>query len=300
MPGFRRATAAGLWFAGVALASVFASVFAMGQQQSVGQQQNAREFVRAVVRSELAADSNDHSHWMFRDSNKTPAKNIVTLKVQTAQGDLSKTIEINGRPVTAQQQKDDQRRRHQFVTDAGVRRKQAQSAQQDDQRANSLTRMLPDAFLWTRTGESGDEVSLAFKPDPGFVPPTFEARVFAAMEGTMVVNTKEKRIKSLKGSLTRDVDFGYGLLGKLQKGGTFDVERQRVGPGEWEITGTHVHILGRALIFKSISEQQDEETSNYKPVPPSTTLSAAEKMLNDGTVERTLGLSPEPAIAQTQ
>jgi hypothetical protein len=108
------------------------------------------------------------------------------------------------------------------------------------------------------------------------------------MAGTMVVDTKQKRIKQLKGALTRDVNFGYGLLGKLQKGGAFKIERQQIASGVWSITATHVHIQGHALIFKSIGEQQDEVTSRYHPTPPSLTLPAAAKMLKDGAAARTL------------
>jgi hypothetical protein len=68
------------------------------------------------------------------------------------------------------------------------------------------------------------------------------------------------------------------------------VERRNIGDGVWEITATHVHIHGHALIFKSITEDQDEETSNYRPTPPSTTLKQAEKMLNDGEVAKDLGV----------
>jgi hypothetical protein len=111
------------------------------------------------------------------------------------------------------------------------------------------------------------------------------------MSGTMVVNTEQKRIQSLKGTLTQDVTFGYGVFGRLKRGGTFHVERREIGPKVWEITSTQVNILGHALIFKSISEQQDEQNRHYKPAPASITLSEAEKMLNDGTVARELGVS---------
>jgi hypothetical protein len=175
-----------------------------------------------------------------------------------------------------------------FVQDANLRQKQKQNHDQDAAKANSLTKMLPDAFLWTYAGENGGETTLRFKPDPQFKPPTREARVFAAMEGTMVVNTEQKRIKELKGTLTREVNFGYGLLGKLEKGGTFQIERQQIAPRIWAITATHVHIRGHALIFKSIGEEQDEVSSHYHPTPPSLTLDAAAKMLKDGTAARTL------------
>jgi hypothetical protein len=255
------------------------------------QAQDARSFVRDIVAHELKADANDHSRWMFEDQNRTAAGSTVKLVVQTPEGDLSKTIAMNGHPLTPQQRSADEQKMHQFVTDAALRQKKKRDAQQDEQRAAAMTKMLPDAFVWTKTAENGRETTLSFKPDRNFDPPSHEARVFAAMAGTMVVNTEQKRIKSLKGTLTQDVTFGYGLFGRLKRGGTFHIERQEIGPKVWEITSTQVNIQGHALIFKSISEQQDEQTSHYKPAPASITLPAAEKMLKDGTVARELGVS---------
>jgi hypothetical protein len=265
----------------VLLTSVSSSIAAVPPQ-------DARAFVRAVVANELQADTNDHSRWMYRDENGVPNRGVVKLVIQTAQGDLSKTIERDGHPLTQEQQKEDEQRIDAFVKDASLRQKQKRDHEQDAAKASALTKMLPDAFLWTIAGQNGAETTLRFKPDPQFRPPTREARVFAAMEGTMVVNTEQKRIQELKGALTRDVNFGFGLLGKLQKGGTFEIERQQIAPRIWAITATHVHIRGRALIFKSIGEEQDEVTSHYHPTPPSLSLEAAAKLLKDGSAARML------------
>jgi hypothetical protein len=250
--------------------------------------QDARAFVRAVVANEVAADANDHSRWMYRDEDGVSGKGTVKLVIQTSQGDLSKTIERDGQPVASQQQSKDEQKMDAFVNDASLRQKQKHDHEQDAEKANALTKMLPDAFLWSVAEQNGATTTLKFKPDPSFHPPTRESRVFAAMEGTMVVNTGQKRIQQLKGTLTRDVNFGYGLLGKLEKGGTFEIARQEIAPGVWAITATHIHIHGHALIFKSIGEEQDEVTSHYHPTPQSLSLADAAKMLKDGTAARTL------------
>jgi hypothetical protein len=250
------------------------------------QPEDARAFARAVVASELAADANDHSLWMYRDDNKVPDAHTVKLVIETAQGDLSKTIERDGHPLTPQAQKEDEQKMDAFVRDAELRQQQKHRHEQDAGKANALTKLLPDAFLWTFAKQDSDETTLHFEPDPQFHPPTREARVFAAMAGVMVVNTRQKRIQVLKGALTRDVSFGFGLLGKLQKGGTFEIKRREIAPGVWNITETHIHIQGHALIFKSISEQQDQVTSHYRPTPKSLSLEAAAQMLKDGTAAR--------------
>jgi hypothetical protein len=253
-----------------------------------GSPQDARAFVHAVVANELAADANDHSRWMYRDENKIPGKQTVKIVIQTSQGDLSKMIEKDGHSLTPEQQKEEEDRMDAFVEDASVREKQKRDHQQDAEKASSLTKMLPDAFRWTFAEQNDAKTTLRFEPDSQFNPPTRESRVFAAMAGTMVVDTKQKRIQQLKGTLTRDVNFGYGLLGKLEKGGTFEIEREEIAPGVWVITTTHIHIHGHALIFKSIGEEQDEVTSQYHPTPPSLTLAAAAKMLKDGSAARML------------
>jgi hypothetical protein len=136
--------------------------------------------------------------------------------------------------------------------------------------------MLPEGFIWTVEKQTDEETVLRFKPNPGFSPPTREARVFSAMAGEMVVNKAQMRIQSLKGKMLRDVTFGWwGVLGRLDAGGTFDVERRETGKGLWQITETHVHIHGHALLFKTISEEEDDVKSDFKQLPENTTLEEA-------------------------
>jgi hypothetical protein len=95
------------------------------------------------------------------------------------------------------------------------------------------------------------------------------------------VNKAQNRIQTIKGRLTSDVKFGWGLLGKMNAGGTFDVERRELAPGIWQITESHVHIGGHALLFKSIGEQDDEVKSDFKRTPAEMTLQRAADYLKD-------------------
>ena len=85
--------------------------------------------------------------------------------------------------------------------------------------------------------------------------------------------------RRISGELLSDVDFGFGILGKLNKGGTFEVVQSQVAPGDWEVSLLDVHISGRALLFHSISEQQDEVRSEFKPVPSGLSLAQAASMV---------------------
>ena len=68
-------------------------------------------------------------------------------------------------------------------------------------------------------------------------------------------------------------------MGSLQAGGTFDVERRELAKGMWQITETHVHISGHALLFKTISEQEDDVKSRFSELPGHISFGDAEKLL---------------------
>jgi len=69
------------------------------------------------------------------------------------------------------------------------------------------------------------------------------------------------------------------MLGRLNKGGTFEVKREDVGEGHWVTTLLNVHIYGKALFFKTINAEQREVTDNFKRVPDRLTLAQGATML---------------------
>jgi hypothetical protein len=127
---------------------------------------------------------------------------------------------------------------------------------------------------------------LAFHPNPAFRSHSTEEYVFHKMDGFVIVNTKEYRLVEIAGTLTHGVEFFGGLLGHLDPGGTFDVRLTEVRPGIWKIAKLKVNMRGKALLFKTIGDQEDETHSSFQQVPDGTTLSQAEQMLLKTSVKR--------------
>jgi hypothetical protein len=97
------------------------------------------------------------------------------------------------------------------------------------------------------------------------------------MEGQLIVDEGEKRVREIRGHLRNTVHFG--LLGHLDPGGTFDVRQEEVGQKHWEITLLKVNMRGKALVFKTINVQQDETRSHFQQVPDTLTLPQARDLL---------------------
>lgn len=238
--------------------------------------QQPKEIVQQAVRTELAADAADHSRWLYYEVDRKPADGVVQWVAQTRFGDLDRVLARDGHRFSMAEQRG---KMESFIHDNSAQSKQRRSGQHDDKQATEMLNLLPNAFIWTRNGQKDGNTILHFRPDPNFRPPTWEARVFAAMEGEMEVSDAEHRIVSLKGRMIHEVKFGFGLFGELEPGGSFDVERRQVGNGEWQITETHVHIQGHALLFKNISEQEDDVKSRFEPLPTNIDFRQAEEKL---------------------
>ncbi len=166
-----------------------------------------------------------------------------------------------------------------FIHDPDAQAQQRKSGDHDDRQSEDMLRLLPDAFVWSIASKHGNMTRLHFTPDPNFKPPTWETRVFAAMEGDMEIESTHHRIASLRGTLVHDVRFCGGLCGHLSAGGTFDVERRPTSQTVWQIVETHVHIHGSALFFKNISQEEDVQKSGFQPLPGNISLPQAEAEL---------------------
>jgi hypothetical protein len=246
------------------------------QQPSAQPAMAPNDLVRKVVASEIKADIQDQSHWMFQVVTNVPSPSKTQAVVETKNGNITYLEDINGLPLTPQQRTREDQRVQQFVTDPDQQSKARRAGDDDDKKTAQMFAMLPDAFIFEYAQTHGDIVRLAFRPNPDFTSHSSEAYVFHKMDGFLIVNTRENRLVEISGVLTHGVEFLGGLLGHLDPGGTFDVRRQEIAPGHWAITALKVNMTGKALFFKSIAVQQDEVHSRFQRIPDSTTLAQGE------------------------
>lgn len=240
----------------------------------------ANELARKIIRNESKAEAADQSHWIFRLERKKPGKHELKEVVEAKSGDLERVLSVNGQPLAPKDKENQERILNAEVHNPSELRERQKNKIQDEERTQRMLRMLPDAFNFAYEEERGDLIKLKFTPKPNFHPPSTEARVFHAMEGEMLLNTREERLIEIQGHLTREVKFAGGLLGHLDRGGEFHVKQAEVAPGLWELTLLHVDMHGKALFFKSISVQQDEVRSHYKRVADDLTLADALNILH--------------------
>lgn len=266
-------------------ASLTVALFAMGifpthaiATQDSATPENANELVRKVVNHELSSE--DHNHWMYTDTTEEDGKKKTKLVIETNDGDVSYLISLNDQPLTEGQRRAEEKRLDAYINDPDTTRDRNRAKAKDDQKTEQLFAMLPDAFLFTKEGREGENLKLAFKPNPDFSPRSREAYILHQMEGYVVVNVKKDRLVQIEGRLTHEVRFAGGLLGHLNEGGTFDVHREEIAPSCWDVTHMKVNMNGVALFFHTINVRESEDQTDFKPAPDGLTLSAARDMVH--------------------
>lgn len=252
-----------------------------------------RILVDQMVQNELRAEKDDSTHWLFRKTVDKPGDSKTWEVVETKKGEVQRLVIVDGHPLNAQQQQAEQQRLQQFLRDRDEQEKKRQSASSDFQKEQALMKMLPNALLYSYDGKQDDLIRLTFKPNPGFRPTTREAEVFHHMAGLLIINRRNMRLAEFSGRIISRVNFGYGLLGHLDKGGTFDVKQQDVGSGHWDLTLLLTHITGKALFFKTISVYEKIVESNYHRVSNNLTLEQAANMLKSASRSAEAKSSPE-------
>jgi hypothetical protein len=251
-----------LFFCAIMLVSAFGKAHA----------QNPQDLIQQVVNSERTADRNDKTDWIYLEESDKPKEHVLQWVVSTQRGNVERVLEKDDQELPESKQREIIEK---FLHDTRAQNKQLSEANHDNQQIDDLLKLLPVAFIWTETGTTRSTTSLHFEPSPAFHPPTREARVFSSMTGDVVVDNQQLRICKIKGHLIHDVTFGGGLLGRLKERSSFALEQQQVGPSVWELTGIHVHLEGNALLFKSVSLQEDDKRSRYQPEPGNMTLDQA-------------------------
>lgn len=265
---------------GVVAAAFFVfCIPALSQNTSGDAGLSASELLRRVVNSELKAQADDHTHWMYQIKAGVSGKEEEKVVVQTREGYLDRLRLVNGQPVTPEQDKQEDQRIARLLKTPNEQKKQQRAQEQDARQTERLFKMLPDAVTARYGKRQGELAEILFEPNPNFHPSSHEAVIFHSMAGRIWVNTRQSRLVEIEGHLTGGVKFGGGLLGHLDQGGEFHVKQSEVAPGHWEITLLRVNMRGKALFFKTIAVQQNEIRTNFQRVPDNLTLSEAAAQL---------------------
>ena len=202
------------------------------------------------------------------DGNHETTKEII----ETKDGDVARLIAINGQPLTAEQEQAEMNRLDTLSRSPEMQARRHRSEQKDAARIDQLVGMLPDSEVYKLEGMvscgARQCYRLSFTPNPNFETPNIEAEVLRGFAGEVWIEEQQQRLVRLDAHLVREVSVGFGILGRLNEGGTMVLQQEfEADAQEWQPTELKMNLSGKALMVKTVNIRINELASDFAPVP---------------------------------
>lgn len=249
----------------------------------------AQDLVRLAVANEISAGNKGPTKVMYLSRKRSSQGFETRLNVETTQATAAMLIEKNNRPISDRQMRDETERLDKLSANPRELRRKQRQEEEDADHTLRIMSAFPDAFLYqfdgtepgtSSLGKAGDElVHLKFRPNPAYAPPSHVEQVLAGMQGELLIDRRARRIARIDASLFKEVSFGWGILGHLDKGGTFLVEQAEVAPDDWELTHTRLDFTGKVMMVKSLVIKSEETDCNFHTVPSNITFAKGVELL---------------------
>ncbi len=254
-----------------------ASCVSVSAQTSSVPTPKTAELVRAAIANEVSAANDTAIKFMFRSRKQTPKGLENRIYVEANETLATRIVGQNDHPLGPQEERAEADQLAALANDPDQLRKKQARDRQEVEHTLCILKALPDAFHFeyagtedsvSGLGKAGDKlVRLKFTPNPSYSPPTRVEQVLQGMEGYLLIDPRTERLARVDGTLFKDVTFGWGIFGRLDKGGHFRVQKADVGDGFWEITEMSLNFNGKILLIKSLSIVSDEVFSDFHRLP---------------------------------
>jgi hypothetical protein len=195
--------------------------------------------------------------------------------IETAEGRADQIVLFNGEPLSPEQQAKQQHRLEKLLSDHDAVKNALKDQKSETQRRIRIVKACPKAFFFDFAGSEKGLLRFDFRPNPGFSPKDRETQMYRGMEGSVWIEPVQERIVRIEGVLIKDVSFGWGIVGHLNKGGIYEIAQTQLLPGKWRITMLDVDLKGQTFLINSFRFQRKETNSRFQPISSEMTFHEA-------------------------
>jgi hypothetical protein len=235
-----------------------------------------RSWVVDAAANELVALHHKDSYLRYRMETHNERGNQVRDVIETKDGTVARLILKDGKPLTPEQDKAEQQRLNDIIASPAAYAKHVKNTESEKSMADKLVPLMADAMINTYTpgqpqsGRNGGalEIVLDYKPNPKFVPPNTEAQALTGLEGRVWIDAKTRYVVRMEGTISRGVNFGWGMLAHIYPGGKVEMNQTCVSGNRWIFTDFSMQLSVRALMLKRLEIRSSAKSSNYQTLGP--------------------------------
>lgn len=246
--------------------------------------ESAHRLMKEVIYNELH-DREKDSFWEYRTRVVTDKKDVLREQIETPEGPVYETLARDGKLLTGSAAAAEKARLAKLLASPSKMNKVEAAHEKDEARLGKVMALIPKAYVFHYEGAStGDRVVVDFAPNPKFVPSSYMDRIMCGLSGKIVVDQRLKRMISMDGRIAQKINFGFGVLGYVDPGGTFRIHRTQVSARHWKTDLVAVNVHGRILLFSNVSKQEKDLRWGFAHVPHDITLAEARSELKQAAV----------------
>ncbi len=206
-------------------------------------------------------------------------KESQTVQLSFYKGNrLRRVVEKNGKPLSADQQADEDRNVQKRVAEIDKElakkeakdalQKESQTAEEQDNRI-SIAELLRASNLTNPRRERFRErevIVFDFEPNPNFDYKNAKSflKFFGKTAGVMWIDEKDEQVARIEAVLSDNFKIGGGILANLKKGASFVLEQERVGGEIWLPSVADINLSVKVLLVKGINVNQLIKSYNYR------------------------------------
>lgn len=238
--------------------------------------------LRALVRQSLATVDQEEEVkqallWTTRgertelDADGKPITTVTWVarrEVRDGVG-VSRVSERNGKRLDSQDRQEEEHRIEEYVAEmkrlsAQDRARQAQAERQEE----AWLHELPDAMDFRYVGEEIDQGRpvwlIEAMPRPGYRASSFRGRLFEKLQARIWIDQEDRQLVRVDAEVFDAVNVGFGLLGRIDKGTRFFMQRSRIA-GAW-VTTAQRYRFGARMLFRSLRNEVKLAFSEFQRV----------------------------------
>jgi hypothetical protein len=255
-------------------------LMALGGAQAQGSN-DARNIVNTMLAHEGDAAEHRFKYMYVSEerSDRTGGHLWKEMVAETSKGKVRLLLAEDGKSLNPERMAEEKAKLMEIAAhpDAFQRREQAMT--NDEEHAEQMLALLHKAFLFDAPRLEGEDLKIVYRPDPAYQPKTMEEKVLHAMSGWVLVDEKTMQLHRIEGRVPADVSLGYGLLGKVHAGSSFETTHEMEPGGEWKDAMVNTAIEGKAMLFKEIGRNEQMVHSDFKLLPDDISVAEAVALL---------------------
>jgi len=245
-----------------------------------------QQWVAVAAANELPIIQNDVPYLRFHMLYQGEKGLELRDEIESRDGMVARVIAKNGRLLTPDEDAAERDRLQHLLDDPSEFYNHHRHDQQDKYRAATLVKLLPQAMLFSYAadqtpapGSSAAQVVIDYKPNPAFKPPNFEAEALQGLTGRIWIDRSSAHMVRMHADVTTEISFGWGLLARIYRGGSFQLDQTDAGP-RWMFQKLDEHISVRALLVRTINVNVKLQESGYSAISPMPFQDAIHILLN--------------------